>query len=294
MSSSYITRAMTCDGSARLFFTDTTAIVQAAHEIHGTSKTMTAALGRVLTATSLMGCMLKDKGDTLTLQFKGDGPAGTVVGVSDYAGNVRGYAQDPTVELPANSKGKLDVGGAIGAGSFYVSKDMGAGEPYVGLCNIVTGEIAEDITQYYAVSEQTPTVCALGVKCAPDISCVAAGGFILQLLPGADTKLIDILEVNLATLPPVSSIIEEHGERAAQVVLDTVLNGIPYDIFDEFDTEYRCPCSRAAYEKALISLGKKELQEMIDEGETIEMTCHFCSRRENFTVEELTALQDSC
>lgn len=294
MRSSYITRAMTCDGSARLFFTDTTAIVQKAHEIHGTSKTMTAALGRVLTATSLMGCMLKDKGDSLTLQFKGDGPAGSVVGVSDYAGNVRGYANDPTVELPANSIGKLDVGGAIGKGSFYVSKDMGAGEPYVGLCNIVSGEIAEDITQYFAVSEQTPTVCALGVKCAPDITCIAAGGFILQLLPGADNKLIDILEANLVNIPPISSVIEEHGERAAQVVLDTVLNGIPYDIFDEFETEYRCSCSRAAYEKALISLGAKELQEMIDEGKPIEMTCHFCNRHETFSVEELNALKENC
>lgn len=294
MNRSYITRAMTCDGSARLFFTDTTAIVQKAHETHGTSKTMTAALGRVLTAASLMGCMLKDKGNTLTLQFKGDGPAGSVVAVSDYAGNVRGYAGDPTVELPANSKGKLDVGGAIGAGSFYVSKDMGTGEPYMGLCNIVTGEIAEDITQYFAVSEQTPTVCALGVKCSADINCVAAGGFILQLLPGADNKLIDVLEANLANIPPISSIVEEHGEKAAQVVLDTVLNGIPYDIFDEFDTEYRCPCSRAAYEKALISLGTKELREMIDEEKPIEMTCHFCNRRESFTVEELTALMGCC
>ena len=294
MKNSYITRAMTCDGSARLFFTDTTAIVQAAHEIHGTSKTMTAALGRILTAASLMGCMLKNKSDSLTLQFKGDGPAGSVVAVSDYAGNVRGYAQDPSVELPANAKGKLDVGGAIGKGNFYVLKDMGAGEPYMGLCNIVTGEIAEDITQYYAVSEQTPTVCALGVKCDTDINCVAAGGFILQLLPGADEKLIDILEANLNQFPHISSIIEEHGEAAAQVVMDTVLKGIPYDVFDEFDTEYRCSCSRGAKEKALISLGVKELQEMIDEGETIEMTCHFCNRSEKFTVEELIALREMC
>jgi len=294
MINSYITRAMTCDGSARLFFTDTTAIVQKAHEIHGTSKTMTAALGRVLTATSLMGCMLKDKGNTLTLQFKGDGPAGSVVGVSDYAGNVRGYAQNPTVELPANSKGKLDVGGAIGSGSFYVSKDMGTGEPYMGLCNIVSGEIAEDITQYFAVSEQTPTVCALGVKCSPDINCVAAGGFILQLLPGADGKLIDILEENLTRLPPISSIIEEYGEKAAKFTLDTVLNGIPYDVFDEFDTEYRCSCSRGAYEKALISLGRKELGDMISEDKPIEMTCHFCNRHETFTVDELSALMENC
>ncbi|MBR2460585.1 MAG: Hsp33 family molecular chaperone HslO [Clostridia bacterium] len=282
---------MSSDGSARLFFTDSTEIVQKAHEIHGTSKTMTAALGRVLTATSLMGCMLKDKGNSLTLQFKGDGPAGSVVGVSDYAGNVRGYAQNPAVELPPNSHGKLDVGGAIGSGSFYVSKDMGTGEPYTGLCNIVSGEIAEDITEYFAVSEQTPTVCALGVKCDLLNNCIAAGGFILQLMPGTDERTVDILEANILNMKQsVSAIVAEYGEKAALHVLESVFKGIEYQVFDEFDTEYRCTCSRKAYEKALISLGKKELQEMIDEGKPIEMTCRFCVRRESFTPDELTGM----
>ena len=171
---------------------------------------------------------------------------------------------------------------------------MGTGEPYTGLCNIVTGEIAEDITQYFAISEQTPTVCALGVRCDNECNCFAAGGFILQLLPGADERLIDLLEENIKGVDSVSAIIANSPEKAAQTVMETVFKGIPYDIFDEFDTEYRCTCSRAAYEKALISLGKKELMEMVDEGKPIEMTCRFCSRRESFTPEELTKMMERC
>ncbi len=291
MKESYIVRAMTSDGSARLFFTDSTAIVQRAHELHGTSKTATAALGRVLTATSLMGCMLKDKGDTLTLQFKGDGPLGNVVGVSDHIGNVRGYISSPQVELPPNAKGKLDVGGAIGKGNFYVSKDMGAGEPYTGTCKIVSGEVAEDITQYFAASEQTPTVCALGVRCDTLNNCTAAGGFILQLLPGTPDGFIDILEANVSQLPSVSRLICDHGEAAPARLMELIFKGIEYEIFDEFDTEYRCTCGRKAYERALISLGKKELDEMIAEGKPIEMTCRFCNRGESFTPEELSLLK---
>lgn len=291
MKNSYIVRAMTSDGSARFFFTDSTAIVQHAHEVHNTSKTATAALGRVLTVTSLMGCMLKDKDNTLTLQFKGDGPIGSVVGVSDYAGNVRGYAQRPQVELPPNDKGKLDVGGAIGRGSFYVSKDMGAGEPYTGMCKIVTGEIAEDITQYFAASEQTPTVCSLGVRCDLLNNCTSAGGFIIQLLPGTDDDFISLLEANLENVPSVSKLIADCGEEAPQKLLDIVFKGIHYEVFDEFDTEYRCTCGRKAYERALISLGKKELDEMIKEGKPIEMTCRFCNGREEFTVDDLALLR---
>lgn len=291
MRNSYIVRAMTSDGGARLFFTDSTAIVQRAHELHGTSKTATAALGRVLTATSLMGCMLKDKDDSLTLQFKGDGPLGSVVGVSDYAGNVRGYVQAPHIELPPNAKGKLDVGGGIGKGNFYISKDMGRGEPYTGMCRIVSGEVAEDITQYFAASEQTPTVCALGVRCDTLNNCTAAGGFILQLLPGSPEGLIDILEANISQLSSISRLICDHGEEAPARLMETVFRGLEYEVFDEFDTEYRCSCGRKAYERALISLGKKELDEMIADGEPIEMTCRFCNGRESFTPQELKLLR---
>lgn len=283
-----IIRAITSDGSARLFFEISTDIVQRAHKIHGTSKTVTAVLGRALTAASLMGCMLKDKKDTLTLQFNGDGPVGSVLCVSDYSGNVRGCVGDPTVELPPNAKGKLDVGGAVGRGTFYVAKDMGGGEPYVGLCNIVSGEIAEDITQYFVTSEQTPTVCALGVRCNTDAGCKSAGGYILQLMPGADEATICRLEENIALIPSISKAVEL--ENADEFVISTIFRGLEFEVFDEFDTEYRCTCSREGYERALISLGKDELSEMIAEGKPIEMTCRFCDNKQTFGTDRLTEL----
>ena len=286
--SSKIVRAITSDGSARLFFEISTDIVKRAQEIHGTSKTMTAVLGRVLTAASIMGSMLKDKNNSLTLCFKGDGPAGSVMCVSDYAGNVKGYAQNPDIELPANALGKLDVGGAIGRGTFYVAKDMGEGEPYVGLCNIVTGEIAEDITQYFATSEQTPSACALGVRCDSDGKCVAAGGYVLQLLPGAEEATISALERNIGLIPSISAAILE--ENPDEYVISRIFSGIEYEIFDEFDTEYKCNCGRESFEKALISIGKTDLQSMIDEGKDIEMRCTFCDNVQKFTPAELAEL----
>ena len=284
-----IVRAITADGSARLFLEISTDIVKKAHKIHGTSNTVTAVIGRALTAASLMGCMLKDKNNSLTLQFNGDGPVGSVLCVSDYCGNVRGCVGDPTVELPANPQGKLDVGGAVGHGSFYVAKDMGTGEPYVGLCNIVSGEIAEDITQYFVTSEQTPTVCALGVRCDNECDCTSAGGYILQLLPGADEATISRLEENIGLIPSISKAVAM--ENAEEFIISTLFRGLEFEIFDEFDTEYRCTCSREGYEKALISLGVKELDDMIDEGKPIEMTCRFCDNKQTFTVDQLQALK---
>ncbi len=286
--SSKIVRAITSDGGARLFFEISTDIVKRAQEIHGTSKTMTAVLGRTLTAASIMGSMLKDKDNTLTLCFKGDGPGGNIMCVSDYAGNVKGYVQNPEVELAPNALGKLDVGGAVGKGTFYVAKDMGEGEPYVGLCNIVTGEIAEDITQYFATSEQTPTACALGVRCDKEGKCVAAGGYILQLLPGASDETISALERNIGLIPSISSAILEKDPD--EYVISRIFSGMEYEIFDEFDTEYRCNCERANFEKALISIGKKDLQSMIDEGNDIEMRCTFCDNVQKFTPEQLAEL----
>ncbi len=283
-----IIRAITVDGSARLFFEISTDIVQKAHKIHSTSKTVTAVLGRALTAASLMGSMLKDKTDSLTLQFNGDGAVGTVLCVSDYSGNVRGCVGNPAVELPPNEKGKLDVGGAVGRGTFYVAKDMGAGEPYVGLCNIVSGEIAEDITQYFVSSEQTPTVCALGVRCDTEANCTSAGGYILQLMPGASEETITRLEENIGLIPSISKAVSM--ENAEEFIISTLFCGLEFEVFDEFDTEYRCTCSRESYEKALISLGADELTEMIDEGKQIETTCRFCDNKQSFTVDELKAL----
>ena len=283
-----ITRAITADGSARIFFEVSTDIVSEAHRIHGTSKTMTAVLGRALTAASLMGCMLKDKTDSLTLNFKGDGPAGSIICVSDYMGNVRGCATDPTVELPPNKDGKLDVSGAVGKGTFYVAKEMGDAEPYVGLCDIVSGEIAQDITQYFFTSEQTPTACALGVRCEKNADCKSAGGYILQLMPGADETTVQKIEENIKLIPSVSE--AAALENADEYVISTLFKGLEYEIFDEFDCCYKCNCSREKFENALVSLGEKELSEMISENRNFEMTCRFCDRKQNFTVEELKNL----
>lgn len=288
MKHSYITRAITSDGSARIFFTDTTAIVEKAKEIHGTSKTCTAVIGRALTAASLMGSLLKDKDNSLTLQFKGGGPAGTVVCVSDYAGNVRGYVQNPEVELLPNDKGKLDVGGAVGKdGYLYVIKDLGMAEPYNGLSPLVSGEIADDITEYFASSEQTPTVCALGVRVSKDRSVKAAGGFLVQLLPGADDSVIDAIENNLKMISSVSALIEEG--KTAEEIIETVFRGISYELFDEFDTEYRCTCSREKYLRALASLPDSDIAELKTTDEPIETQCRFCNSKYVFEIEEVEA-----
>lgn len=286
---SMIARAMSQDGSARIVCTDTTAIVREAQNIHHTSKTMTAALGRALTVTSLMGSLLKDKDDALTIQFRGDGPAGTILCVSDYAGNVRGYAEHPEAELPPNAAGKLDVGGAVGAGSLYVIRDLGVGEPYVGISPLVSGEIGDDISQYYVTSEQTPTVCALGVRVNPDFSCKAAGGFLLQLLPGADEALIPTLERNVKAIGSVSRQIEE-GKSIADII-DMVFADIPYDMFDDFDTEYRCTCQRDKYLRALVSLNDADMAEIQADGQPVETECRFCRKKYTFSLDEILKLR---
>lgn len=287
MSQSVIRRIMTKDGMARLFVCDSTELVKKAASIHHTSKTMTAVLGRALTGCSLMGTLLKDKDNSLTLQFKGGGPAGTVCCVSDYAGNVRGYADHPEVELPPNAKGKLDVGGAVGReGTLYVIKDLGMDNPYVGMSPIVSGEIAEDITGYFARSEQTPSVCALGVRCDTEGRCVAAGGFLLQLLPGAEDALIDRLEGNIGKIASVSSLVGKSD--SLYVLTDLVLDGIEYDIFDEFDIDFRCTCRADRYRRALATLAENDFNEMIGEGKPVEAKCRFCGKTYSFTPAELT------
>lgn len=283
---SYICRAITSDGGARIIFTDSTDVVRAATGIHHTSKTMTAVLGRALTAASLMGSLLKDKDNSLTLQFKGDGPAGAVVCVSDYSGNVRGYADNPTAELPPNSMGKLDVGGAVGRGSMYVIKDMGMNEPYVGVSPIVTGEIGDDVTEYFATSEQTPSVCALGVRVDTEKNCIAAGGFLIQLMPGADPDIIPVLEENIGKMKSVSYLIKE-GKNGEEIIAEAFA-GLEYQMFDEFDTEYRCTCSRERYLVALAGLSDGDMEELRD-GRPIETECHFCKKKYSFTIEEIEA-----
>ncbi len=282
---SIIKRAITSDGSARLFTIDSTAIVKRSCEIHHTSKTMTAVLGRALTAASLMGSLLKDKDNTLTLQLRGDGPAGMVVVVSDYMGNVRGYAENPDAELPPNAQGKLDVGGAVGQGTMYIIKDLGMNEPYIGVSPIVSGEIAEDITEYFVTSEQTPTVCALGVRVDQDNMCFAAGGFLLQLMPGYDDATVDKLETNVTMMGSVSKLIAEG--KTGEEIIDMVLSGIEYEMFDEFDVEYRCTCCRDKYKTALIGLSEDDMAELRATGEPIETNCRFCGDKYVFQLDEI-------
>lgn len=290
MQKSCILRAMTRDGSARAFVINSTDIVNKAIGYHGTTPTASALLGRTLTAASMMGTLLKDKGNTLTLNIRGDGPAGNVIAVSDYAGNVKGYIKEPHVDIPKKSNGKLDVSGAIGNGTLSVVKDIGLKEPYSGMINLVSGEIAEDITQYFAVSEQTPSLCALGVLIDRDYTCKAAGGVLVSLLPFAAEETIAQLEKNANNLANVSKLFGD-GLTLEQV-MNIALEGIEYDIFDEIDVDYACDCSRDRCARALVSLGRSEVDgifaECRSEGkpEEIQFECHFCDKKYLFTKEQ--------
>lgn len=282
---SRIIRGVTKDGSARFFVIESKEIVNEAIRCHKTEPTATAVLGRVLTGASLMGCMLKNKDDSLTLQFRGDGPAGTVLAVSDYCGCVKGYIEHPETDLPLKPNGKLDVGGAVGRGSMYVMKDEGEKEPYIGISNIVSGEIAEDITSYFANSEQTPTLCALGVLVDKDRTCRAAGGIILQVLPFADTKTVDAIEQNAGKLGSISRLFDS-GLRCEDIA-GIALEGVEFDLFDEIDVCYSCNCSRERMGRGLASLPDSDLDEVYAESDTAETVCRFCNKKYSFKREEL-------
>ena len=283
-----ITRAMTKCGNARVIIINSKEMVNDAIKYHKLSPTAAAALGRTLSATSMMGVMLKNKTDSITVTFNGDGVCGKVLAVSDYYGNTKGYVQNPQADLPPNSKGKLDVAGAIGAGTLYIVRDEGTGEPYVGTTPIVSGEVAEDITEYFARSEQIPTVCALGVLIGKDYSCLSAGGYMIQLLPGAEDSFIDKIEQRITEIPPVSTLFST-GKTNAEYLKD-ILGDIEFDIFDEADVSYHCDCSRKRVEKALVSLGEKELSEMVNDGKSIDVSCQFCDKVYTFTPEDLKNL----
>ncbi len=286
-----LVRCITDDGCVVALAIDSTDIVETARQYNQSSKVCTAALGRLLTASSMMGKMLKGEDDSVTLRINGKGPAGSVIAVSDSAGNCRGYIMDPHVELPLNAKGKLDVGGAVGTDGFLsVIKDLGYKEPMVGQVPIVSGEIAEDITSYYAVSEQIPTVCALGVLVNPDLSVAAAGGFLIQLLPTADDSIIDRVENGLKGLPAVTTMLADG--LTPMEICKKALPDFQVELLDEHVCAYRCNCSRERVERALISAGTDALEEMAQDAVT-EVKCNFCPSVYRFTSEEIRSLLQS-
>ncbi len=284
-----IVRYITDDGSAFVIAADTTDVVARAEQIHKTSAVNTAALGRLMTAASMMGDMLKGKDDSITLRLNGGGPAGSVIAVSDSDGNVRGYVQNPVVEIPLNEAGKLDVKGTVGTnGYLFVMKDIGLNEPYVGQTQIVSGEIAEDITNYYATSEQTPTVCALGVLVNPDLTVAAAGGFMIQLLPGYPEEVIDKIEYAMQDIEPVTTMLS--NGMSPDDIAKRALKNISIDKLDESKIEYRCNCSKERVEAALISTGRESLEEMAASDEVTCVECHFCDRVYKFTPDDIKKL----
>ena len=281
-------RATAADAQIRAFAATTKNLVEEMRSLHNTSPVVSAALGRLLTGGAMMGAMMKGENDLLTLQIKGDGPIGGMTVTADAHGNVKGYANEAQVILPANAAGKLDVGSAVGKGILRVVKDMGLKEPYVGQAILQTGEIAEDLTYYFAVSEQTPSSVGLGVFMEKNNTVKQAGGFILQLMPYAEESVIARLEDNLRQFPSVTAALEE-GKNPEQM-LEALLDGLPMEIVDTMDVQYRCDCSKQRVERAMISLGKKELEEMIAEGKEVEAGCQFCNQKYKFTVEELERL----
>lgn len=288
--SDYIVRATAANAQIRAFACTTKELVEKARCAHNTSPVVTAALGRLLSACTMMGSMLKGDKDLLTLQIKGEGPVQGVTVTADAQGNVKGYANVPDVILPANAVGKLDVSGAIGPGMLTVIKDLGLKEPYVGQTQLQTGEIAEDLTYYFATSEQVPSCVGLGVLMEKDNTVKQAGGFIVQLMPFAEDAVIDKLEQNLATIQSVTSILD--AGNTPEQMLQILLAGLEPEITDTMPTQFYCNCDKARVEKALISIGKAELKDMIDEGKEIEVNCHFCNTNYTFSVEELKELRN--
>lgn len=284
----YIVRATAADQQIRAFAATTRELVETARGYHNTSPVATAALGRLLTAGAMMGAMMKGERDLLTLQIKGSGPIGGITVTADSSANVKGYVQNPAVMIHANEKGKLDVGGAIGVGILNVIKDMGLKEPYIGQCELKTGEIGDDLTYYFAVSEQVPSSVGLGVLMEKNNTVRQAGGFIIQLMPFTSEDVIEKLEKKLANVTSVTSMLD--GGMTPEQILQELLGEFGVEITDRIPAQYRCDCSRERIERALISIGRKDLQEMIDEGETIEVNCQFCDKKYHVTPEELKEL----
>lgn len=284
----YIVRATAAEGQIRAFAATTKEMVETARKAHDCSPVATAALGRLLTAGAMMGVMMKGDKDVLTLQIKGEGPIGGLTVTADSHGNVKGYAEDPQVMLPANLAGKLDVGGVVGPGILYVIKDLGMKEPYVGQTELQTGEIAEDLTYYFAASEQVPSSVGLGVLMEKNNTVKQAGGFIIQLMPFTDEKVIEALEAKIAQVRPVTAMLDD-GMTPEQI-LEELLGELGLEINETLPAQFHCGCSKERVSKALVSVGAKELQSMIDDGKEIEVNCHFCNTNYSFSVDELKEL----
>ncbi|MGO5051877.1 Hsp33 family molecular chaperone HslO [Lachnospiraceae bacterium LCP25S3_G4] len=280
----YIVRATAANSQVRAFAATTKELVEFARESHNTSPVATAALGRLLTAGAMMGCMMKNETDVLTLQIKAGGPLGGMTVTADSAANVKGYVNHPEVLIPAKD-GKLDVGGAVGVGLLYVIKDMGLKEPYVGQTVLQTSEIAEDLTYYFATSEQVPSSVGLGVLMEKNNTVKQAGGFIIQVMPFVEDWVLDKLEENIKGIDSVTTMLER-GMTPEQL-LEQVLAGLEIEFHDTIPTTFICDCSKMKVEKAIVSIGKKEIQEMIDEDKDIEVKCHFCNTAYQFSVDEL-------
>lgn len=283
-----ILRATAAEGFVKMSAVTAKGAVQRAKEIHNCTPTTAAALGRTLCGASMLGNLLKEENGSLTIRINGGGPIGSVIAVSDSEGYVRGYVTDPSVDLPLRADGKLDVGGAVGRnGLLTVSRDIGLKEPYIGSTQLVSGEIAEDLTSYMLESEQIPAACGLGVLIDTDLSVKAAGGFIVQLMPGAPEKYIDLLEENIFMMDQLTTILAEDGLEA---VFEQVLKGMPYHIVGEDEVGYRCYCSRERVSDAILGVGADELESMINEGQTVEVSCQFCDTIYSFTPDDLKVL----
>ena len=284
----YMIRASAAENQIRAFAATTKELVEHARSIHGTSPVATAALGRLLTAGAMMGSMMKGEEDILTLQIKGSGPIGGITVTANAKGVVKGYVYHPEVLLPANDKGKLDVGGALGAGILSVIKDLGLKEPYTGQTHLVSGEIAEDIAYYYATSEQVPSVVALGVLMNKDNTVKQAGGFIIQLMPFAEEAVIDRLEKKVNEITSITSLLDQ--EMTPEMILEYILGEFGLELMDKLPASFECNCTKKRVEKAIISIGQKEITEMIEEEKPIEVNCDFCNTHYHFSVEELKEL----
>ena len=284
----YLVRAIAANGQVRAFAAYTKNTVETARQAHNTSPVVTAGLGRLLTAGAMMGSMMKGDRDVLTIKAEGSGPVGHYLVTADSKGNVKGYAANPNVILPANAAGKLDVGGSLGVGLLTVIKDLGLKEPYIGTCELVSGEIAEDLTYYFASSEQTPSSVGLGVLMTKDNTVNVAGGFIIQLMPDATEETISIVEEKISTIKSVTSMLENGLDPEG--IINLILGGLDPEILDKMPVRFYCNCSKERVSKALIAIGRKELDNIIEENEPIEVKCHFCNKAYNFTVDELKKL----